>query len=138
MGKKRVKTIWRIFCGVLAAVGMTLAGMLFMALAVVFAGMPDGTLGALNQVLKLVSVCAGTFAAVGRGGERGFVTGAVVGALYMIAGYASYCCLGQMPFSWPTVAGEIALGASVGALCGAVLANVKPPRRRKRTAHTPA
>ena len=32
---------------------------------------------------------------VGVGGERGFFTGAAVGLLYMIAGYALYCLLAQ-------------------------------------------
>jgi len=134
MGKKRGAALWRIIRGVLAAAGVTLLGMLVMAAAVVFLGLPDGAIRALNQVLKLISVCIGTFCAVGVGGEKGFLTGAAAAAVYMIAGYACCCVLGGTPFSWAAMLGEIVLGAAAGAVLGSVLANLQPRSRRKRRA----
>ena len=131
MGKKRGAALWRIVRGVLAAFGITLAGMLIMAAAVVFLGISDGALRVLNQVLKLVSVCFGVLAAVGIGGEKGFVSGAIVGLVYMIAGYGCCCALGGLPFSWGTMLGEVVLGAAIGAVAGTVLANLKPRRHRR-------
>ena len=59
----------------------------------------DGALAALNQLLKLFSVVLGARLAVGVGGERGFVTGAAVGLLYMALGYVLYWQLGGALFS---------------------------------------
>jgi len=132
MAKKRIEALWKIVRGVLAATAVTLAGMVIMAAAVVFWGLPDGTLRILNQVLKLISVCLGVLLAIGVGGEKGFVTGAAVGLVYMIVGYACCCALGGMTFSWTAMLGEIVLGAAAGAIFGVVLANMQPRTRKKR------
>ena len=90
----RIKALWSILRGVLAAAAATLLGMLLLAAAVIYLEVSDGALMALNQALKLLCVALGARFAVGVGGERGFFTGAAVGLLYMIAGYALYCLLG--------------------------------------------
>ena len=94
MKNARLRALWALTRGLLAAVAATLAGMLLLAAAVIYLDVTDGALAALNQLLKLFSVVLGARLAVGVGGERGFVTGAAVGLLYMIAGYALYCLLG--------------------------------------------
>ena len=91
----RIKALWSILRGVLAAAAATLLGMLLLAAAVIYLEVSDGALTALNQALKLLCVALGARFAVGVGGERGFFTGAAVGLLYMIAGYALYCLLTQ-------------------------------------------
>ena len=73
---------------------------------------------------------------MGRGGERGFLTGMTIAMLYMVLGYVFYVFLGGSAFSVPAMLGEILIGAAIGSLTGAVLANLpaKSGRRRSRTA----
>ena len=90
MKSARLKALWALTRGLLMAVAATLAGMLLLAAAVIYLDVTDGALAALNQLLKLFSVVLGARLAVGVGGERGFVTGAAVGLLYMALGYVLY------------------------------------------------
>lgn len=131
MSSNRISILVSIIKGVLAAAAVTLAGMLLIALLTVFSRISDGLLTALNQLLKFLSILIGARIAVGRGGSRGFVTGAVTALIYTLLGYILYVCLGG---SYDTVAmlGELLLGAAIGAVAGAVLANMRPKRRKAR------
>lgn len=131
MSGKRIPILLSILKGVLVAVILTLLGMLVMAALTVFARISDGALTALNQALKVFAILLGARAAVGRGGSRGFVTGCVIALVYMIAGYGLYVCLGGGVFSATQMLGEMLLGASIGGLTGAVLANMRPKARRR-------
>ncbi len=135
MKSARGSALLTVLKGLLVAAGVTLAGMLLLSLAVVLLGVSDGALSLLNQLLKLVSVLLGVRIAVGIGGTRGFVIGAVVALLYMVIGYALYWKLGGAVFSMGSMLGEMLLGGAVGAASGSVFANLKPrSRRRTRTA----
>lgn len=133
MSANRRSILLSILRGLLLAVALTLLGMLLIAALAVFARISDGLLTALNQVLKVAAIVLGVCASVGRGGNRGFVTGAVLALLYAILGYALYVLLGGGVFSTVQMLGEILLGATIGGLCGAILANLPPKRRRART-----
>ena len=100
--------------GVCVATGATLLCMVLLALAVVFLRISDNALFLMNQLAKVASIFAGAYFAVGPGGQRGFVTGAAVGFVYMVLGYSVYWAF-HGSVSAPLVAGT-----------GAVL------RRRKR------
>ena len=133
MTGKRMNALAALLKGLLAAVLLTLALMAAVAAAAVFLGISDALLTALNQLMKLAAIALGVWVAVGRGGERGFVTGMALAMLYMILGYASVTALGGAAFSVAGMLGEILVGAAVGAAIGAVLANLPAgPRRAAR------
>ena len=134
MKNARLKALWALTRGLLAAVAATLAGMLLLAAAVIYLDVTDGALAALNQLLKLFSVVLGARLAVGVGGERGFVTGAAVGLLYMALGYVLYWRLGGALFSAAAMLLEMLAGFAVGAAAGAVCANLRPRARRAKAA----
>ena len=115
--------------GLGAAVGLTLILMAIIAALAVWARLSDGLITALNQVMKLASILLGATVAIGRGGERGFFTGMALAILYMALGYACYVLLGGSGFVASEMLGEILIGAAIGAIAGAVLANMKPRRR---------
>jgi len=96
----------------------------------VFTRVSDSTLVLLNQILKAAAAVLGVCAAVGRGGSRGFLTGAAVALLYMISGYAMYVVLGGEA-STSAMLGEMLMGAAIGAVTGAILANLRPKKRRR-------
>ena len=130
----RIKALWSILRGVLAAAAATLLGMLLLAAAVIYLEVSDGALTALNQALKLLCVALGARFAVGVGGERGFFTGAAVGLLYMALGYVLYWQLGGVLFSAAAMLLEMLVGLAVGAAAGAVCANLRPRARRAKAA----
>ena len=134
MKNARLRALWALTRGLLAAVAATLAGMLLLAAAVIYLDVTDGALAALNQLLKLFSVVLGARLAVGVGGERGFVTGAAVGLLYMALGYVLYWRLGGALFSAAAMLLEMLVGFAVGAAAGAVCANLRPRARRAKAA----
>lgn len=131
MSANRVSVFLSILKGLLVAIVFTLLGMLLFAALTVFTTVPDNLLTVLNQLLKIAAIALGVRAAVGRGGTRGFVTGAALALIYMILGYAMYVLLGGGVHSITTMLGEMLLGAAIGGVCGTILANMKPKRTRR-------
>ena len=130
MPLNRANTILSILKGLLLAIVLTLLGMLAIAALVVLARISDSWLTALNQILKAAAIIAGACTAVGRGGHRGFFTGAALAMLYMVLGYALYVALGGGAFNVGSMLGEVVVGAAVGGVTGAILANMAPRKRR--------
>lgn len=124
-----VRRLIRVARGVLVASAVTLVGMAGFAALVIYAGLNESALTALNQALKLVSVALGTLFAVGIGGEKGLVTGALVGMLYILAGYGFYSLIDGSETRAAVIAIEELAGALAGGIAGAVSANLRPRRR---------
>ena len=130
MPKTRKRTLLSLLKGLLIAVALTLVCMLAMAAALVYLQMSDRLLTVLNQLVKLLAIALGTCAAVPRGGSRGFLTGVEIARLYLALGYAMYVLLGGGSFAVGNMLGEMLLGSAVGAVTGAVRANLSPRRSR--------
>ena len=132
MAISRKNTVLSLLKGLLAAVGLTLAMMAAVAALAVGLRISDGLILALNQVMKLSAIVLGALVAIGRGGQRGFFTGMALAMLYMALGYAMAVGLGGSAFAVTGMLGEILVGAALGGIFGAVLANL-PTRRAART-----
>ena len=120
--------------GLLTAVGVTLPGMVLLAVLVVYADLPDGALTALNQILKLAAIFMGAYKAVGRSGTRGLALGGAVGLLYVALGYG-ICALWEEPVvTGGMLALEFLMGLALGGVSGALTANLpaRQGRIRKR------
>ena len=133
MSANRTDAMISVLRGFLLTAVITLISMLTIAALTVFVRISDKTVSLLNQLVKILAVVLGTWSAVGRGGSHGFVTGVVLALLYMIAGYSLYVALGGGVWSVSGMLGEMLLGAAVGAVCGAILANLSPGGRRRKT-----
>lgn len=121
--------ILRAAKGIMLACALTMAAMALLAVWIVYGGLGTEHLTLINQLIKAVSIAAGVFFAVGRGGEKGLYTGAVVGILYILIGYGVYCLAdGSRACAW-VMAIEEAAGAFVGAVSGICAANMRKPRR---------
>ena len=129
---ERVALLLRILKGVLAAALISLVLMVLLALIVVYAQPGDSLITAVNQVIKLLSLFLGVLVCVGPGGRRGFLLGAAVGLCYMALGYGLYCLLDDTMLTFAMLALEFSMGAVLGALFGALVANL--PARRRRAA----
>ncbi|MDY5219228.1 MAG: TIGR04086 family membrane protein [Eubacteriales bacterium] len=132
MPRTRKSAALALLKGLLIAVALTLACMLLMAAALVALQMSDRLLTVLNQIVKLLAIAVGTCVAVPRGGSRGLLTGVEIALVYMALGYAMYVLLGGGSFAVGNMLGEMLLGSAVGAVTGAVRANLSPRRSRIR------
>ena len=130
MKSRRKSAAMGLIRGIIAAIGITLIGMVILAGMVIFTGMGDSLIRILNQVLKALAVITGAYLAVGRGGERGLLTGAGIGAAYAVMGYAAYMLLGGGEFSIVELLGEMLIAVAAGSASGAVFANMKPRKKR--------
>lgn len=130
-GKIDLKPVKKILAGVMAASVITIILMVILTGAVVLKGLDDGTIRALNQVIKVISLLAGVLLSVGRGGERGLLTGAAIGILYILVGYGLYSIIDGTNANAKIMAIEEAAGGLIGASAGVVLANMKAGKRAK-------
>ena len=128
-GKARLNGIVRVLKGVMAAAVVTLVGILILSFAVMLRGIGENTIQILNQAIKVISILSGVWISVGRGGEKGLVSGAVVGILYILIGYGLYSVIDGTQASASVMAIEETAGALIGGLAGVVLANMKPARK---------
>ncbi len=130
-GKIDIKPVLRALKGVIAASLITIVGMLFLTGWVVLRGLSENGIMIVNQLIKVVSVLAGVYISVGRGGEKGLLTGALVGILYILVGYGFYSAIDGGSASAQVMAIEEAAGAVIGACTGVLLANMKAGKRAK-------
>ncbi len=126
--------------GLLTAIAVTIAGMAVLALLVVYARLSDSALLSLNQTLKLIAIFIGTWKAVGRGGRNGLVLGAIIGLVYAALGYGLCAPWEGMSVTGALLAVEFLMGALIGGVSGALIANLpakskssKSARGRRRT-----
>ncbi len=115
--------------GLLTAIMVTVVGMMMLALLVVYAHLSDNALLSLNQTLKLIAIFIGTWKAVGRGGRNGFVLGAIIGLVYAALGYGLCAPWEGMSVTGVLLAVEFLMGALIGGVSGALIANL-PARSR--------
>lgn len=115
--------------GLGAAVGLTLIGMLILAALVVWARLGDRALIMLNQALKILAIGLGALMAVGPGGRRGLALGGCVGLIYIALGYGLTALSGLALVTARMLVIEMGMGLLLGALFGALAANL-PARSR--------
>ncbi len=118
----------RVLKGVLTASLVSVASIAGFALALKAAPMTDTTILVINQVLKVVSILIGVLSAVGRGGAKGYLKGALTGGGYMVFGLGLSALASMQLPGVLTALSELAFGGAVGALCGAFAANLPAKR----------
>ena len=107
-----------IFRGVLVSVAVTVVLVAVFALLISLFRFSDGTIHLLNQLIKLIAVFAGVWAAVKPGSERGLLRGAAVGLVYMAAGVLVYALLTGQKTSAGAYAADVLMGVAAGGLLG--------------------
>lgn len=132
----RKETASALLRGMLAAIGLTIAGMAVLALVVVYGHIGDGALMVMNQALKLAAIFLGVWTAVGPGGRFGFALGAVIGLSYIALGYGVCALWDGLMISGGLLAVEFLTGALLGGISGALVANLpaRKGHRRRKTA----
>lgn len=111
----------RLFRGLLAAVGVTLACVLLFALLMQWLKPSDTAVRVVNQLIKLASIFAGVWVMVGRGGDRSLMWGALLGLIYMALGVGLYALLSGQQLPFTAYLSDLAMGVAGGGIAGAIL-----------------
>ena len=114
----------RILKGLLAAIGVTVAGVAVFALLMQWLRPAENVVRIINQVLKLFSIGAGVYVCVGRGCEGGLIKGALVGLLYMALGVGVYALLSGQSASMSAYLADLGMGVAGGGMVGMILSNM--------------
>lgn len=114
----------RILKGLLAAIGVTVAGVAVFALLMQWLRPAENVVRIVNQVLKLLSIGAGVYVCVGRGCEGGLIKGALVGLLYMALGVGVYALLSGQSASMSAYLADLGMGVAGGGIVGMILSNM--------------
>ena len=115
--RENFRPLLQILRGAMMAAGTSIGLMLVLACAVLLFKLDDGTVTALDQAVKALSILAGV-SVVCRGGEKRALRGACVGLCYMLFGMVLYCALAGRLLPAGVMAGEMAFGTAAGLLSG--------------------
>ena len=122
---RRTSPPWlRILKGLLAAISVTIAGVAIFALTMQWLRPTEGVVRIVNQVLKLFSIGAGVYVAVGKGCEGGLLKGALVGLLYMAIGVGMYALLSGQSAPLSAYLADLGMGVAGGGIVGMILSNL--------------
>ena len=110
--------------GALIALVATAVLVLGFAVLVLLMDLGGSVITPVNQVIKVVSILAGTFAA-STGRVRGWVAGLIVGGAYMLLGIVLYCALAGRMLPIAVMAGDLGLGLAAGLLSGMLAASLR-------------
>lgn len=119
-GRRQQTLLTKLIRGVLGAVGVTLACILLFAFMMQWLKPSDGVIRVVNQLIKLAAIFVGVRLAVGTGVERGLLTGALVGFLYMLLGVVLYALLSGQQLPLTSYLSDIAMGVAGGGIAGAL------------------
>jgi len=106
--------------GLLLSVAVTAVLVVLLALIVGITDAGDAFIRTANQVIKLISIVLGVFAAVRRGEMQGALRGALLGLMYMGAGVLIYALLTGQQLSQTAYLMDILMGVSIGGLAGLI------------------
>ncbi len=122
---RRTSRPWlRILKGLGASILVTVAGVAIFALLMQWLRPTEGVVRIVNQVLKLVSIGAGVYVAVGKGCEGGLLKGALVGLLYMAIGVGMYALLSGQSAPVSAYLADLGMGVAGGGIVGMILSNL--------------
>ena len=126
-----VKTVAK---GTSIAAGVSVAAIVLLALGLRVFDVPQEYIAIINQVLKAASIVIGTLFGVGAGAQQGYVKGAAIGGSYMAAGLCASMLASSAWFSPLTIISELAIGGALGAIGGAITANLSPKPAKAKPA----
>lgn len=125
-GKARGHAGLSLLKGLGAAALVTLAGVVVFALLMQWIKPTEGLVRVVNQVLKLLSIAAGVWVAVGPGGQGGLIRGALVGLGYMLIGVAVYALLSRQAAPAASYLADLGMGVAGGGMVGMIVSNISP------------
>ena len=124
-GRYRPSVRAKLLRGLLTAIGVTLGCILLFALLMQWLKPSDTVIRVINQLIKLSAIFAGVYGAVGRGGEKGMMLGALIGLTYMLLGVALYAALSGQSLPLTAYLSDVAMGVAGGGIAGAIVSGMQ-------------
>ena len=117
--KASTKNYWiQILKGTLVAVSVALVLILAFAIVIRF-------IKPINQVIKIISILFGVFAALKSDNTKGLKKGMIIGALFSLLSYLVFSILAlRFSFDWSVVI-DLIFASILGALCGLIVVNIR-------------
>ena len=124
-GRTKDAAGWKRFLrGLGVSILVTLVSVAVFALLMQWVRPSDDVIRIFNQLLKLISIGAGVWAAGGRGSEGGLIRGAAIGLAYMAAGVAMYALLSGQQAPLTSYLADLGMGIASGGIVGMILSNI--------------
>ena len=115
--------IFQVIKGVGIALAVSLSLVLLFAVLLRVTYMPKQVIYPINQLIKCVSVVAGTLLCVR--GEKGFLKGLIIALVFTATSYLAFSALGgDFSLSW-MLAVELLIVGMTGALSGSIAVNLR-------------
>lgn len=124
-GRRRPSLRGKLTRGLMIAIGATLGCILVFALLMQWLKPSDTVIRVINQLIKLAAIFAGVYGAVGRGGEKGMLLGALIGLSYMLLGVALYAVLSGQNLPLTSYLSDVAMGVAGGGIAGAIVSGMQ-------------
>lgn len=115
--------IKQVIKGILTAVIVALIGILVLAFVAKIAMLNNGVIKAVNQFIKILSVFLGVSTCIRK--SVGLVKGAVVGLIFTLIVYLTFCLIGSnISFGFAFIL-ELIFMAIIGGISGMIAVNMK-------------
>lgn len=123
--KRKLNGAWlAVLRGLLASIASCVILVAAFALLLTVWRPQDNVITTINQMIKFASILLGVYVCVGRGGAKGALRGACIGALYMAIGVSLYALLSQQQLPLTAYAADLGMGVAAGGLFGMILSNL--------------
>lgn len=111
--------------GSLVSVSVSLVLILIFALLIKFLNIPDGAIQPVNQAIKIISILFGVIAALKNFPQKGLLTGALIGLIYIILAFMFFSLLSGQLIINASLFIDVAFALLIGAMCGIFFVNRK-------------
>ncbi len=119
-------SIWlNILKGSLIALAVSLVLILIFAFFIKYIAVPTEVISPINQVIKGVSLLAGTFIALKKVNQMGLINGLLIGLLYTVLAFLVFSILdGNFQFTKALI-NDLLFGGIIGGICGIISVNFR-------------
>lgn len=121
-----VTPIWlTILKGSLIALSISLVGILIFAFFIKYIAISTDAIKPINQVIKGISLLAGTFIALKKVNQMGLINGLLIGLAYTILAFVVFSILDRDFTFNKTLINDFLFGGIIGAICGIISVNFR-------------
>ncbi len=124
--------------GALAALIVTVAAVLALALVIKQTGMDESRISAVNQIIKVASVFIAAFVASRGLMENHLAAGALSGLIYVVVGFLAFSLVEGSMGDLSVLLADAIMGVLVGGLVGLIFGKLLSKNKPAKKEHRPA
>lgn len=123
-GSNKKASVWRAVKGAVLALIVTVSAVLIFALIVKQGNVDDAVISAVNQIIKVACIFLAAFIATRKLVDNKLIAGALAGAFYVLAGFATFSLIEGSFGSITVLLADLAMGIVIGMLTAAIFGRV--------------